>query len=541
MRLIRRASIPASLVVICAVIAPIALATASPAYASGPPINGAGSSYAALAIQQWISQINTLDGDQVNYSDSSSVIGLNEFAQAQVNFGASEIGYSTGQAQYTPPSGYAYQYLPDVAGATCLDYNLQSQITGGQISNLQLTTQMILGIFTGTITTWGGLATNGLNPELQGDTNPITVVFRTDASGENYILSDYLNTLDPSAWNSYTNALNFPDGPNAIWPFPQGGGSHPGYNFSNWEPESGSDDAADYVSGNTGSITYVETGYANLHHNPCAAVQNLPGDAFVQPSALADAEALLQAQLEPDLEQLLTGVFEDTNPKAYPISAYSYLITPEGQIASGEGAVLGQFIEFLACQGQQSAITLGYSPLPPNLVEDDFQGISRINGAAAPPSSVTPQSCNDPYVSLFGKSGPPPTSSTPGSNKSSGGKTVNEKGASDFATTTTAPGTAQTTQTSDNGQTTATTVANGVTGSKTTNPNGVVGDGAGGTTTTTQDPDVGIALFEKAGKMDAVTRPSSLEFLVGLGFLLVVAIPPIVFFWIRRRRRIEGV
>ena len=66
-----------------------------------------------------------IDGDNINYSTSSSVIGLNEFAQNQVDFGASEIGYSTGQA-----AGHArrvpYQYLPDVAGATCLMYNLTS-------------------------------------------------------------------------------------------------------------------------------------------------------------------------------------------------------------------------------------------------------------------------------------------------------------------------------------------------------------------------------------------------------------------------------
>ncbi len=103
---------------------------------------------------------------------------------------------------------------------------------------------MILGIFTGTITTWGQLATGGLNPELAGDNNPIITVFRTDASGENYILSDYLNTIDPSAWAKYTSTLNFPGGPQAIWPFPQGSGSHPGYNFSNWNGESGSDNAS---------------------------------------------------------------------------------------------------------------------------------------------------------------------------------------------------------------------------------------------------------------------------------------------------------
>ncbi len=148
-----------------AVFAPIAVtAVAPPAYANGPTITGAGSSYASVAIDQWVAEISSIDGDSVNYSVSSSVIGLNEFAQQQVNFGASEIGYSTGQANYTPPSGYAYQYLPDVAGATCMMFNLDSPVTSQQITSLDLTTAMILGIFTGTITTWGQLATERPEP-----------------------------------------------------------------------------------------------------------------------------------------------------------------------------------------------------------------------------------------------------------------------------------------------------------------------------------------------------------------------------------------
>ena len=91
---------------------------AQPALASGPLINGGGSSYAAVAIDQWRAEILAVDGDNVNYNTTSSVIGLNEFAINQLDFGASEIGYSTGQAASTPTE--RYQYLPDVAGATCL-------------------------------------------------------------------------------------------------------------------------------------------------------------------------------------------------------------------------------------------------------------------------------------------------------------------------------------------------------------------------------------------------------------------------------------
>ena len=87
-----------------AVSGPIAVsAVAAPAYANGPTITGAGSSYASVAIDQWVAEISSIDGDSVNYSVSSSVIGLNEFAQQQVSFGASEIGYSTGQANRRRP------------------------------------------------------------------------------------------------------------------------------------------------------------------------------------------------------------------------------------------------------------------------------------------------------------------------------------------------------------------------------------------------------------------------------------------------------
>jgi ABC-type phosphate transport system substrate-binding protein len=545
----RRTVMGATALLMLAVLGPVAaVASSAPAYADGPTITGAGSSYASVAIDQWVAEISSIDGDNVNYSDSSSVIGLNEFAQQQVNFGASEIGYSTGQANYTPPAGYAYQYLPDVAGATCMMYNLDNPITGQQFTSLDLTTAMILGIFTGTITTWGQLATGGLNAELSGDNNPIITVFRTDASGENYILSDYLDTIDPSAWNAYTTTLNFPSGPQALWPFPQNGVSHPGYNFSNWDGQNGSDDASQYVYSNPGSITYVETAYALAHNDPCASVQNLPGDSFVQPSALADAEALLNATLEPDLEQLLTGVFTDRNPKAYAISAYSYLVTPEEQMNASDGAVLGQFIEFLACQGQQSAEQLGYSPLPPNLVDDDFAGIKRIHGAAAPPASVNAQTCNDPYVSLFGSSGPPTTGGGGGQSNPGGGTTA-----------TTNPGGGQSTS-STNPNGTATTGTNPQTGG--TGPVGTAGKGTGGkgkgttrggkgSTTATEvttgsgvetsnpqaaDPSVGLALFGAAGSLGGVPRPIAPYVLVSIGFLLLVAVPP-TFAWIRVRKR----
>lgn len=518
---------------------------AAPAAAAGPTITGAGSSYAAVAIDQWVAQVEALNGDSVNYSTSSSVIGLNEFAQQQVDFGASEIGYSTNQANYTPPAGYAYQYLPTVAGATCMMYNVNDPLTGQPFTGLQLTTAQIMGVFTGTITRWSQLAAGGRNGVLAGDNNPITTVFRTDASGDNYILSDYLSTLDPSAWAKFTAALGFPNGAQAIWPFPQGNTNHPGYDFSNWNGEAGSDYASNYVYANQGSITYVETAYALLHHDPCAAVQNLPGDAFVQPSALADAQALLRATLLPDLEQLLSGVFTDPNPAAYPISAYSYLVTPEGQMDPAKGAVLGRFIEFAACQGQQSAEQLGYSPLPPNLVEDDFQAITRIRGAAPPPATVSPSTCHDPYVALFGGS-PPPAAGSSGGGSGGSGSTTGSGGGTTGPTGTTVP------SATSGGTSGGPAPTGGGSNATPRTPAGGAATGAGGTgrrghrvrqadltpgTRLAGGQVVGVALAGADTRL--LARPFSLGPMTAwlLGLLALLAVPPVVATLRRRRRR----
>jgi phosphate transport system substrate-binding protein len=391
----------AALVVTVALPATVAVeSVAAPvAQAAGPTVLGSGSSYAAVALDQWTAQAASFFGDTINYQTSSSVIGLNDYAGGQLDFGASEIGYSTGQAAQEPQPPFApYQYLPDVAGATCLMYNLPGA-TGQTISNLQLDAHTIMEIFTGQILSWNDPAIVALNPGVALPSTPITKAFRSDASGENYIFSDYFSTLYPAEWNAFTAAMGTPGGAQAIFPTPSNGqgGVHGIYNITGFEGENGSDVASEYVNDNPGSVTYVETAYALRLHRPCVSVEN-PAGAFVQPSATADAIALTQDQLAPDLEQDLTQVFLNPNPQSYPISAYSYLIAQVTPNPSAPiGAELGQFIQFIACRGQIAAGTLGYSPIPPNLVSDDFAAVNRLNGAAQL-TTPTAANCPNPYL-----------------------------------------------------------------------------------------------------------------------------------------------
>ena len=150
--------------------------------------------------------------------------------------------------------------------------------------------------------------------------------------------------------------------------------TYPGWAAGNPVGQSGSDNAANYVASvsSQGSITYVETAYAKEHNFPVASLQNASGNA-VQPTSLDVATALEAAVLHADLTQDLTNVYTNPLPNAYPLSAYSYLVTPcSPALAAGQhtacaadpggapstfvpqkGQALGQFVGFLACAGRR--------------------------------------------------------------------------------------------------------------------------------------------------------------------------------------------
>ena len=390
---------------------PAALLTSMPLGPSGVAsavapvgITGTGSSFAGPALEQWANQTDAQDGVAINFKWTSSVVGLNEYAQGLINFAASDIGYSTGQANYTPGgSEVPYQYMPDVGGAICMAYNLDSP-TGQEITNLRLDTQTLLDIFTGQIKTWNDPQIANLNPGVPLPSLPMSANIRSDGAGESYILSDYFDTLYPAEWNAFTGAMGAASGPQAIWPSAPVNSSQIGpYDLSLLPAFSGSDAVIEATKDDQGaptntsnSITYVETNYALLNHLPCASIEN-PAGQFVQPSEQGDAIALTQDQLEPDLEQILTGVFLNSNPQSYPISAYSYLITQESQTTPGIGVTEGDYVQFIACQGQETAGALGYTPIPPNLVVDDFNAVNRIAGATQLPPP-TAANCPNPYL-----------------------------------------------------------------------------------------------------------------------------------------------
>jgi phosphate transport system substrate-binding protein len=157
-----------------------------------------------------------------------------------------------------------------------------------------------------------------------------------------------------------------------------------------------------------GSIGYVNYSYAIGSRFPVAKVLNKAG-FYTEPSPTNVSVSLLKARINTDpaspnyLTQILDDVYNDTDPRNYQLSSYSYFILPttiRGQFNAAKGRTLGAFTYYAMCQAQQQSASLGYSPLPINLVSSSLEQIRKIPGVEV--QAVDVKNCNNPTFSPDG-------------------------------------------------------------------------------------------------------------------------------------------
>lgn len=370
----------AALVLVCL----ISASGASPAQAAYFPITGSGSTWSQNALDQWRSNVARNYAMTVNYSGVGSTSGRRDFIQGTVDFAISEIPFQAnpqdGSSPEHPTTGYAY--MPIVAGGTSFMYNLK--ISGQRVTNLRLSGETIAKIFSGKITNWNDAAIAADNPKLAMPNKTIVPVVRSDGSGTSAQFTLWMSKQFPSIWTG---------GMTSQFPL-----------IGNAKAQKGSDGTSGYVSQNygEGAITYVEYSYAKKAGFPVVKVLNKAG-YYIEPTALSVAVALTKAQINTDksspdyLTQILDGVYNSTDPRTYPLSSYSYAIVPTqvaGIFTTDKGGTLSAFMRYVLCEGQQQADTLGYSPLPMNLVMAGSDQITKIPGSGG--TGIDTSKCNNP-------------------------------------------------------------------------------------------------------------------------------------------------
>ena len=365
------------------------------------PVNGAGSSWSANAVDQWRRNVQQY-GLRVNYASTGSSDGRNQFRSGTVDFASSEIPYGLkdGKVVDVPPSrGYAY--MPLVAGGTAFMYNLQ--VGGKRLTNLKLSGENLVKMFTGVITSWDDPAIAKENPGVSLPKRKVIPVVRSDGSGSTAQLTTWMASEHGTLWNNYCKLAKraTPCGVTSNYPVVSGKG---------FVSQPNSQGVSGYVSqaANLGTITYVEYSYALKTGYPVVKVLNA-GGYYVLPTASNVAVALLDAKINNNksssqyLTQILTGVFRSTDPRAYPLSSYSYLIIPtevSGSFTAAKGKTLSAFANYYLCEGQQQAEVLGYSPLPINLVKAGLDQVKKIPGAEI--ENINIANCNNPTFSSDG-------------------------------------------------------------------------------------------------------------------------------------------
>jgi phosphate transport system substrate-binding protein len=383
----------------------------APAGASNAPANGQGSTYAALAFQQWTQSVQN-QGLNLNYTPTSSPAGLEAYGQNTADFAGTEAEFSEllPGSPVNVPRGF--EYTPDAAGATAIMYNVALSASGQDpVNSLRLAPLTIAKIFLGKISNWDDPAISADNGGVVLPNQHITVVCRTGQSGTTALFYDFVAHTDPSdyaAWaaqNGYSTSSRILEVDNASSP-------------TNMACQSGSDTEANYIAANRWTIGYDEFGYARVYNDSVAWVQNASG-AWVQPYAVNISAALASAQLSPDTSQDLTGVYTSSNPLAYPISAYSYILVQCAPNPSrptctspypnqGIASTMSQFMNYVACAGQIHMAEIGYAPLPPQLSQFMANAVGWMLGQ--PAQQLSPGNCSNPTFSgsLGAGASPPP-------------------------------------------------------------------------------------------------------------------------------------
>ena len=385
----RYRSLLLAVAVLTAVVAGSAPATAQ-AYI---PISGEGSTWSANALDQWRKNVQQY-GMKVTFTGTGSTQGRNQFKTRQVDFAVSEIPYGrTDNNVRDEPPAFRFAYMPIVAGGTALMYNLK--IGRNRVTNLRLSGDTVAKIFTGAITKWDDPAIKADNPGLALPGRKIIPVVRSDGSGTSAQFTEWMSVQHAGIWDGFCRRAgkSTPCGFTSNYPL-----------IAPVVGQNGSLGVANYVrqDQSEGAITYVEYSYARNAKFPVAKLLNKAG-YYIEPTSRAVAVGLLQAKINADLTQELRGVYNDDDPRTYPLSSYSYMILPTeavGKFTAEKGRTLSDFAYYFLCEGQQQAERLGFSPLPVNLVDAGMDQVAKIPGSTRQQKDLS--KCNNPTFSKDG-------------------------------------------------------------------------------------------------------------------------------------------
>lgn len=319
-------------------------------------LSGAGSTFINPAMTRWTADFSQAHSDiRINYQSIGSGGGVQQVKAGTVDFGASDYALTDQQMGSMKP----VVQIPESAGPVCVTYNLPT------LSNpLRLSDKAVAGLFLGTIKKWNDPQVANDNPGVKLPNLGVVVSHRSEGSGTTSIFTTYLAAVSPE-WASKVGK-----GSAVSWPVGVGG--------------KGNEGVTGNVRNTPGAIGYVELAYAQQNNLPTAEIQNAAGK-YVQPTAAGTTAAIaaFTDQLTKDPRAPIVNA-PASAPDAYPISGLTYLIIPKDGPDKAKRTALKQFVQYIITDGQATAGTLNYAPLPDGIKQYDQQQLQSLTADGQP-------------------------------------------------------------------------------------------------------------------------------------------------------------
>jgi len=320
-------------------------------FAQTTTINGAGATFPFPLIDTWrVDYQKVQPGVNINYQSIGSGGGVKQFTEKTVDFGASDAPLTKNESQKAAGA----VHIPETIGSVVAAYNIPIIPDKG----LKLSGEVLADIFLGKITKWNDPKIQSLNTDKTLPGDDIVVVHRSDGSGTTFVWTDYLSSAS-TAWKDQLGK-----GKSVEWPVGIGA--------------PGNEGVANAIKGTPNTIGYIELSYALTTNTPFAFIQNKEGN-FVEPS-LASTKAAVQSYVSAlpkgDGDWSNVTLVNAAGADSYPIASFSYILlykemTTDPNLDKGKAKALVDFISWAITDGQKTAETLDYFPLPDDVVKLD--------------------------------------------------------------------------------------------------------------------------------------------------------------------------
>lgn len=315
-------------------------------------VTGAGATFPAPLYSKWAADYNKATNIKINYQSVGSGAGIRQIEAKTVDFGASDMPLKDDEL-----AKKGLMQFPTVIGGVVPVVNIKG-IAAGQ---LKLTGQVLGDIYLGKITKWSDPAIKALNPTLPLPDVAIAPVRRADGSGTSFIFTNYLSKVN-AEWKAKVG-----EGTAVNWPVGAGG--------------KGNEGVAAFVGRLPNSIGYLEYAYIKQNKLTFAQMKNAAGN-FVSPEDTAFKAAAAGAEWSKSFYQILT---EQPGKDAWPITGATFILMQKVQEKPAQAATSLKFFEWAYKNGDQTADTLDYVPMPANvklIVEKSWAEIKDTSGKA---------------------------------------------------------------------------------------------------------------------------------------------------------------